>query len=283
MDQPLFQQIVAALPGDLGQLTNIQPVSGGDINQAFKLTTPRTELFVKLNQPHRLAMFEEEVKGLKAIANTQAIRTPQVMGCGTLADHCYLALHWHSPVPPTNSHWRQLGEQLAQLHQMDVATHFGWPTDNFIGSSPQLNTAHSSWGQFFAQQRIKPQLEWLAVDLPCSVEEICHKVEECLFEVPLQPALLHGDLWSGNVMFDASGPLLIDPACYWGDAEADIAMTHLFGGFPSTFYQAYRSNNGNSSQSQHDLYNLYHLLNHANLFGGHYVAQSLQLLKKLLG
>lgn len=279
MDRPLFHQILQDLPGNHGQSLDVQPVSGGDINQAYRLETSAGFIFIKLNQACRLDMFKQEALGLKALSTSQVIRTPQILGAGVVSNYCYLALSWHHPIQAERQHWHQLGEQLAALHQQGAGNEFGWPTNNYIGSTPQLNQAHGNWAEFFARQRLEPQLNWLNAPLPAPIEVISQVVTERLAGYHPKPSLLHGDLWAGNVMFDKEGPLLIDPACYIGDAETDLAFSRLFGGFPPTFYQAYRSNTPDSKEHYHELYNLYHLLNHANLFGGHYVVQSLHLLQ----
>ncbi len=100
-----------------------------------------------------------------------------------------------------------------------------------------------------------------------------------------QPSLLHGDLWGGNAAVDTQGnPVIFDPACYFGDREADLAMTELFGGFGRDFYAAYQDflplDQGYATRKT--LYNLYHILNHLHLFGGGYLSQSERMLERLL-
>ena len=279
MDRHLFHRILRDISETNEQLIDVQSVSGGDINQAYRLETSSGVYFIKLNQAQRFDMLQQEVKGLEAIATSQTIRTPQILGVGTVNNRCYLALNWHYPIYPERQHWQQLGEQLAALHQKDVGNEYGWPSDNYIGTTPQLNQPHGNWAEFFVTQRIEPQLKWLNAPLPAPIEVICQVMTERLAGYQPTPSLLHGDLWSGNIMFDKAGPLLIDPACYKGDAETDLAFSHLFAGFSPDFYQAYRSTRPSSGEQWHELYNLYHLLNHANLFGGHYVSQSLSLLR----
>jgi protein-ribulosamine 3-kinase len=163
-----------------------------------------------------------------------------------------------------------LGRMLAAGHRKS-GPRFGWQRDNYIGATPQQNGWCDDWGQFWIERRIGPQLELakrngFALPLPdCSVLER-HRPA---------PALLHGDLWSGNAGFTAEGPVVFDPAVYYGDREADLAMTELFGGFPREFYQAYNEAwplDEGYPRRKH-VYNLYHLLNHLNLFGGGYLGQ----------
>lgn len=163
--------------------------------------------------------------------------------------------------------WPAMGRMLARLHRK---THdrFGWSTDNWIGLSPQKNGWSEDWVAFFRDCRLKPQLQRAGLSLDFRIEKLFKRY------API-PSLLHGDLWSGNAGFMPEGPVIFDPAVYYGDREADLAMTELFGGFPAAFYAAYQKEyplDGGYSRRKH-LYNLYHLLNHLNLFGAGYRAQ----------
>jgi len=172
----------------------------------------------------------------------------------------------------TKKPWQLMGEQLADLHRHTSPDgRFGWHRDNYIGATPQANGWKESWAEFWLERRLRPQLE------------LAGRNGFVLEAPPLglldghepKPCLLHGDLWSGNAGFTLQGPVVFDPAVYYGDREADLAMTELFGGFPREFYEAYQEayplENGYELRKQ--LYNLYHLLNHLNLFGAGYLAQ----------
>ena len=146
-----------------------------------------------------------------------------------------------------------------------------------IGAGDQVNTPKDTWTEFFTECRLIPQFERAAAYFGGgerkAIDAFLNRVDRYLAE-PERPSLLHGDLWGGNYMIDVQGhPWLIDPAVYVGHAEADLAMTELFGGFDRTFYDAYRSTAGIDPyyRDRKDLYNLYHLLNHLNLFGGGYL------------
>ena len=164
--------------------------------------------------------------------------------------------------------WAALAQMLAKLHRT-TGPRFGWHRDNFIGATPQINDWRDDWATFFHECRIRPQLALAkknGIDLPAPPKLQGHNPH---------PSLLHGDLWSGNAGFTAEGPVLFDPAVYYGDREADLAMTELFGGFPARFYEAYDEAYPlpEGYETRKHLYNLYHLLNHLNIFGEGYLAE----------
>jgi fructosamine-3-kinase len=171
-----------------------------------------------------------------------------------------------------------MARMLAKLHRTTSAR-FGWESDNWIGLAPQKNGWSDDWAGFFLERRLRPQAEWAAakgfrIALPDVTRLLGHRPE---------PSLLHGDLWSGNAGFTREGPVLFDPAVYYGDREADLAMTELFGGFPREFYAAYAAEFPlvPGYEARRDAYNLYHVLNHLNLFGAGYLAQAQTLLARL--
>jgi protein-ribulosamine 3-kinase len=174
----------------------------------------------------------------------------------------------------------QLGRMLAALHRQ-TGPGFGWARDNYIGLGLQQNGWREDWLEFWREHRMRPQIglakkNGFAVEMPRLTLLENHRP---------QPSLLHGDLWSGNAGFIAEGPVVFDPAVYYGDREADLAMTELFGGFPQEFYRAYDEAfplSPGYEQRKH-LYNLYHLLNHLNIFGGGYLAQVKATLSLLAG
>lgn len=165
---------------------------------------------------------------------------------------------------------------LAAAHRQP-APHFGWARDNYIGSTLQKNAWCDDWAQFWRERRMRPQLEMAGFDVDVGA------LDQWLENHKPQPSLLHGDLWSGNVGFTQTGPVVFDPAVYYGDREADLAMTELFGGFPREFYQAYDEAFplAEGYDKRKHLYNLYHLLNHLNLFGRGYLGQVRSCLRLL--
>lgn len=260
-------------------------VGGGCIHAAVCLDDGARRFFVKANRAAAHPMFAAEAAGLAAIAATGAVRTPAVVTTGANAAAAWLVLEWIDLDGPADD--RRLGTQLAALHRATGAA-FGFDTDNFIGATPQRNDRHADWPTFFATQRLGPQAALAANDghhaLASAAERLVERLPCLLAHAPV-PALLHGDLWSGNRGFRTDGaPVLFDPAVYYGDREVDLAMTALFGGFGPDFLATYRdvAPLQDGYAMRRDLYNLYHLLNHAHLFGGEYIAQAARGIDRLL-
>ncbi len=265
-------------------------VSGGDISDAYLLEGDKESVFCKIGRTDRaLEMFRAEGEGLRALARTGVIKTPEVLLCEQVGATTTLVLEYIPSKKPSGSEMEHFGEQLAALHQIPQET-FGWPSDNFIGSLPQSNTQGHSWARFYIQERLLPQLELgkkrgllQQADLP--LPSLMEKVLNSLL-AGLQPSLLHGDLWGGNYLIASDGsPYLIDPAIYRGHGEIDLAMSQLFGGFPPAFYKGYE--NVIPPQQGHlerkGLYQLYYLLVHLNLFGASYLPPVRQWIKHYFG
>jgi fructosamine-3-kinase len=227
-------------------------------------------------------MLQAEEKGLKILESAKAIRTPRIVGTATEGSYQFILLEFIEGLPSIN-YWRQLGEELAKLHQVtsEVA---GLDHPNYIGSLPQINTSRKSWIDFFIINRLEAQLKLLSPtdkSLLRDFETLFKKLPELLVDEP--HSLLHGDLWSGNLIATSTGePCLIDPAVYFGNREAEISFTLLFGGFNDEFYDAYQAAFPlqRGFRERVSIYNLYPLLVHANLFGGSYLSQVKSILKK---
>jgi len=264
-------------------------VAGGSINRAFYVPTDREPLFIKINEAPALPVFQAEAEGLEALRSAGSVAVPDTVDVGRARGTAYLALRWVGLSSRTTAAERLLGAALARQHRV-TAERFGWHRENTIGATPQRNTPTSSWLDFLRLERLVFQLELAAErGLPRQHLDQGHRVLERLewFFGDYEPAasLLHGDLWSGNWGCDSSGtPYIYDPAVYHGDREVDLAMTRLFGGFGRAFYSAYQREWPLASgwEARVDLYNLYHLLNHFNLFGGGYLAQTADSLTRLL-
>jgi fructosamine-3-kinase len=263
--------------------------SGGGFASCQRWESDAGPVFVKVAPVSRAPMLEAEADALRELGAPGAIRVPKVLGTGTTGTEVFLALEWiefRAAAPRTES---LLGEQLARLHRT-TAARFGWHRHNTIGATPQRNDWTADWCEFFARHRLGFQLDlaernghgghWLERG-----RELCGQLHACFDGYRPQPSLLHGDLWGGNWGADAAGaPVLFDPATYYGDREADLAMTRLFGGFGRDFYAAYQSAwpMDPGAPARRDLYNLYHVLNHLNLFGGGYRAQAEAMIGRLL-
>lgn len=287
-----FDSIMRHIEAATGQsLKNHQliSISGGSINTAYQIQTTKQSYFIKLNQPHLLAMFEAEAQGLEEMRGLNCVRIPEVICFGQADGHSYLVLEYIELGSLRGQAAKLLGVQLAQLHA-HKQDFFGWHINNTIGSTPQHNDREHNWLTFWQQHRLTAQLTMASRNGFSG--QLQNKGQQLLEKLPVffegynpDPALLHGDLWSGNAAADPQGnPIIFDPACYYGDREADIAMTELFGGFGHDFFAAYQAEYPLDSgyQTRKTLYNLYHILNHLNLFGGGYLGQSESMIEQLL-
>jgi fructosamine-3-kinase len=264
-------------------------VGGGSINLALRIETDRGPIFVKRGPPQFHSRFHAEAEGLKALAQPQALRVPKVLACACDENGALLALEWIVFGKNTRFSEATLGEQLAWQHRVTDGN-FGWTCDNTIGATPQHNAKCSDWIEFFRERRLRSQLT-LAQQSGASAELLdrgallCELMDAFFSSYRPVPSLLHGDLWSGNWATDEDDmPVIFDPAVYFGDREADIAMTRLFGGFGPAFYTAYQSTwpLDPAAGTRASLYNLYHVLNHFNLFGAGYESQAASMIERLL-
>jgi fructosamine-3-kinase len=254
-------------------------IGGGSVNRTFKLRADAGPLFVKVSAPNAAAMLEAQAQGLALLREADAVRVPEVLAVGRVEAGAFLALEWLELGAKTASAESALGTALARQHR-HTAESFGWERDNTIGTTPQVNTRASDWTAFFAERRLRFQLDLAERNgLSGAVVEparaLVDTLEGLLGDHTPAPSLLHGDLWGGNWGATRDDTAVIfDPAVYFGDRETDIAMTRLFGGFGPDFYAAYEAAWPLTPgwQRRVDLYNLYHLLNHFNLFGAGYAA-----------
>jgi fructosamine-3-kinase len=265
-----------------------EPVGGGCINQAFRLRGERQSYFLKLNAADRASMFEAEALGLQELGRCKALRIPEPVCWGRHGRHAYLVLEWLDLKPLAGKSESALGEALAELHHVTSAL-YGWGQDNTLGTTRQKNSPEGDWGSFWREQRLGFQLKLTQKKDPRLLESGA-RLLEVLDRLlgPRQPtaSLLHGDLWAGNAAQDSQGkPVIFDPAVYYGDREAEIAMMELFGGFGGATLEAYRAAwplDEGYTEVRRDLYQLYHILNHFNLFGGQYADQALLCMDRLL-
>ncbi len=278
----LWEHIASCISDATGRpflLKQKSAVGGGCISDAWLLEGSSGRYFAKTGRHS----FESEASGLNAIGC--AVQTPAVICMGSFKGIDWLVLEY---IDMKNglSRFDLLGEQLAAMHAVS-AREFGWDQDNLIGSTPQINSPSPDWVEFWRTRRLGFQFD-LARKKGHAFrrgERLLEKLNVFFPDHGPAPSLLHGDLWRGNAGFDPSGtPILFDPAVYFGDREADMAMTELFGGFPQSFYAAYSNvlPLGPEYRTRKKLYNLYHILNHFNLFGGSYLAQAESMINDLL-
>jgi len=268
------------------QIHDFEFLSGGCISPAGCVHTNHGRFFIKWNKasahPH---MFSREADGLKLIAETKTVNVPEVILEGNAGNLSFLVLEFLEKSEAQDFLWAELGNTLAALHQHSQLG-FGLYFSNYIGSLEQSNHLHSNWIDFFVEERLKKQVSLgvrsgkMGADLERKFELLYQKLPQ-LLPIPEKPSLLHGDLWSGNVVLANHAPYLVDPAVYFGNREMDIAYSTLFGKFPEVFYQAYQETYPLplGFQERIDLYNLYPLLVHVNLFGGNYVEEVKKVLQ----
>lgn len=262
-----------------------EPVEGGDINECYCIGDGNERFFVKMNDRDQLSLFETEAESLHILNEADCILVPRCIHLGTSKDKSFLILNYLPTKVLDNESGFTLGQKLARLHAWGDQPEYGFDIDNYIGLTPQPNNWRRRWCRFFAEQRIAWQLQ-LCNEKGISfgnIDTITGKVIELLMNHQPKPSLLHGDLWQGNAAVTVNGPIIFDPASYWGDRECDIALTELFGGVPPTFYEGYQSvwPLDEGYESRKPLYNLYHILNHCNLFGGTYIAQAERMIDEL--
>ena len=261
-------------------------IGGGSINDAYLIANDNQKYFVKLNRSSLVDMFKAEAAGLTEIANSQSVRVPQPVCHGVSGNNGFIVLEYLELGSGDSS--QTLGQQLAAMHR-HTQQQFGWDRDNTIGSTEQINTWNDNWIEFFGKHRLLFQLHLPGAQrydkqLVSAGEELVENLGLFFESYQPQASLLHGDLWGGNYATMRDGaPVVFDPAVYYGDREADIAMTELFGGFGRRFYDAYNEawplDPGYGTRKT--LYNLYHVLNHLNLFGGGYGGQAYSMIGRL--
>lgn len=273
-----------------GPIKTVTPVRGGCINNGARLDTEdRRSYFLKWNATAAPGLFEAEVDGLRALRDATSLPVPEVITHGGEQSSAWLLMEWIEPGHPGPGYGRLLGEGLAELHGPPQPHGPGWPRDNWIGSLPQSNAPAPSWGAFWRDRRIVPQLERARSQgylRSSALDRVVDLIPDALADLD-GVSLLHGDLWSGNAFADRVGrPVLIDPAVYRGHGEVDLAMTELFAGFPRAMYAAYRTIRGIPEEYyiyRRDLYQLYYLLVHVNLFGRSYEGQTMEAVRRVVG
>lgn len=285
-----WQAIEAEISRKVGETFKIEDhhsVAGGCVNECWKISGKGRSFFLKTNTPDFQEVFAAEAEGLEMLALRAAIRVPRPLCQGLVEQRAYLVLEY-IPLTPL-SQTAKFGEQLAQLH-LQFQPCFGWHKNNAIGATVQPNVWDTDWIHFWQTQRLGYQLTLAEqqgapkqlLDRGGLLNDWMPRLFEG-YQVKASP--LHGDLWSGNWAEDEQGhPVVFDPACYYGDREADLAMMELFGSPHRAFYPAYTAVlpiDAGYKVRRH-FYNLYHILNHYNIFGGGYLGQAERTIDRLL-
>jgi fructosamine-3-kinase len=283
-----YEQILFLSFGKEITINQFRLVAAGNVNQGIQLNTNDGNFFLKINFEASRDIFEKEAHGLRLLAANCPLTVPEVYHFGQLDDFNYLLMEWVESGERSIDYWEKLGEGLAQLH-MTSQESFGLSESNYISSLTQSNVLTATWVDFFIAQRLEPLLGkayfegLIEEDFLKKFRAIYPRLHE--FFPKERPSLLHGDLWSGNVMADSHGfPALIDPAVYFGNREMDIAFSRMFGGFDQRFYDAYDSvfPLSDGFEEKKDIYNLYPLLVHLLLFGKSYISGIQKVIAKLI-
>jgi protein-ribulosamine 3-kinase len=288
--EQVFREVEKKLAETVGESLKIvaaHNLGGGCINRAAKLETSAGIFFLKWNASCPPDFFEKEAEGLCELARAAGTRliVPGVI-CHKKPDEtpAFLVLDYLVPGAMQRSD-EELGRGLAQIHRY-TKQWFGFYSDNYCGATPQQNDTSDSWLHFYRDRRLGFLLNLIENKrgLTNSEKKIYMQLLDRLPDLipgDAKPALIHGDLWSGNVMYTAYGPALIDPAVYYADREMEFAIVTLFGGFSSRFFEAYREAfpPDQGWKERNRLYQLYHILNHYYLFGGGYGSQALSVAK----
>lgn len=288
-DKEAIQRAIQEATNTNFRIRREHSIGGGCINTAYRLDGDDQSYFVKLNEADKLEMFEAEADGLHEMIQTETVRVPEPIAYGNAGGSSFLVLEYLKLGSGNGHSLARLGEKLAAMHQIPQR-YYGWHRDNTIGSTPQINTPGNDWVSFWRDRRLGFQLNLAARNgfsgaLQHDGERLMADLDVLLADHRPQPALLHGDLWGGNYAVETSGePVIFDPAPYYGDREADLAMMELFGGFGSRFWDAYQATYALESDYsvRKILYKLYHVLNHLNLFGAGYLSQAQSMTKRLL-
>ncbi|KAI3940341.1 hypothetical protein MKW98_024748 [Papaver atlanticum] len=272
--------------GKATKITRISPVGGGCINFAYQYDTDAGSFFVKTNRRIAVSMFEGEALGLTAMYDTKSVRVPKPLKVGSLPSGGSFIIMEYIEFGSSRGDQSVLGKKLAEMHKAGKSNKgFGFDVDNTIGSTPQINTWTSDWVDFFAEHRLGYQLQLAREEHGDSViyekgQRLVKSMGLLFDNVTIEPCLLHGDLWSGNISSDKNGePVILDPACYYGHNEAEFGMSWCagFGGpFYSSYFEVMPKQQG--FEKRRDLYMLYHYLNHYNLFGSGYRSSAMSII-----
>lgn len=273
---------------NMGDAQSVRAVSGGSINDAYRLETSEGTFFLKMNHSSRYPnMFDAEKRGLELLC-LSAFKIPRPIATATVGDYQFMLMEWIEKGVPKRDFWTEFGRGLAALHSISGQA-FGLDHDNYIGSLPQNNSECQNWSDFYREERLIPQMNLaksqgrLTTGMKIGFDGLFEKLET-IFPVE-KPSLIHGDLWSGNLMVaDSGSPSIFDPAVYFGHREMDLAMMALFGGFGNDWVDVYNEVYPleNGWRERIPIGQLYPLMVHVNLFGGGYGRDVESILKRFV-
>lgn len=268
-------------------ITGAREVRGGDINRCFQVDTDRGRMLLKVNDASRGSrFFQAEFEGLERLRATETVPVPRPLAHGATQTECFLVMEYIDKQPPAPEFWERFAGDLARLHRC-TAPLCGLGQDNYIGTVVQRNTRRQSWGEFYAEYRLRPLVRRL-VDEGMFPPDMVQRAELLFGHIAAvfpdeKPSLVHGDLWGGNFLAGPGGRAWVfDPAVYYGSREMDLAMARLFGGFDRTFFWHYQEEFplAEGWQQRIGLCQLYPLLVHAVLFGGTYIRQAISVISE---
>ena len=284
----IYEQILFESLGSMAELKSASLVAAGNHNQGIRIESNSGVFFLKLNFDHERDILLKEAEGLNLLRKSTFLKVPETFGCGRVGDYNFLLSEFIPEGKTKLDYWENLGLGLAHLH-LTSQKEFGLDNDNYIASIHQKNLKTDDWVDFYIEQRLEPLIgkayfdRLIPLEFLKKFQEIYPKLKGNFPEE--KPSLLHGDLWSGNVISTPEGePCFIDPAVYFGHREMDIAFSRLFGGFDTKFYDSYESVLPLEAdfEDRMGLYNLYPLLVHLNLFGVAYLPGIERIIKRFV-
>ena len=290
----VLEDALLAETGSLCRLTTVSPLTGGCIHSSYRLICENgRSYFCKISSDPSVKMLKRESEGLVALSEAASIQSAQPLVCGSISSlgKEFLITEFIEPGTPRLNFFERFGQDLARMHRDLSGERFGFHHDNYLGCTPQPNQWTAVWCDFWRGQRLGCQVELLqrktyaTPELQGLCRELMEQLEDRIGGTGEPACLLHGDLWSGNFLVDEQGSaVLIDPAVYYGEREADLAMCRLFGGFGAGFYRSYEDEWPFQPEAARriEIYQVYHLLNHLNLFGAGYLSDCIDLLRRIL-
>jgi protein-ribulosamine 3-kinase len=278
-------------------VTRRAALGGGPASRVERIDTTAGAFVLKWTTDSPDGFVEAEAAGLEALrAAASGFVIPRVVAMSPAArpeeqspaGPPFLIIEYLAPGDRPHDIHAQVGRHLAALHHT-ARKQFGFHRDTFCGATRQPNAGTASWVEFYATSRLGHQIRLAAsaghIDAQDArrLDRLVDRLDTLLPEPVEGPALIHGDLWTGNLLVtDAGTPALIDPAVSFSHREAEFGIMTLFGGFPPRVFEAYHEAWPLDAgwRDRHPIYQLYHLLNHLNLFGTGYHAEVMAIARR---